>query len=309
MAQRVPRTSYNHIVLLTDLTSRSDSALSYARAFAQYYGSRLTLLHILQHPVLPGVHDSPGRNAEKARRELEAIAAELKTAGIDAHVHLNETARSADEILGCLARVNPDLIVQGTAGVASPRRALVGSFAEGIFRRSKTPVLTVGAQVMPFMEKDLRFNRIMFVTNFGSQVTNTAIYALSLAQEFRAHITLCHVHSGETAPWNKEDIRQYFERALQQRIAPEVKDWCDPECLVLFGNIDAEIQRLMEQQRPDLIITAAHALGPLGTRGKPGTAFRIVADAQCPVLTILGAPVKAEHPVYPDNYPEMIALC
>jgi hypothetical protein len=34
MAQMVPKTSYDHIVLLTDLTSRSHSALSYARAFA-----------------------------------------------------------------------------------------------------------------------------------------------------------------------------------------------------------------------------------------------------------------------------------
>jgi hypothetical protein len=97
------------------------------------------------------------------------------------------------------------------------------------------------------------------------------------------------VHNGRTAPWNHDDIQEYFERALQQHIAPQVKDWCDPECVVAFGDVDTEIRLLMKQRRADLIITAAHSLGPLGTRGKPGTVFKIVANADCPVLTILGA--------------------
>jgi nucleotide-binding universal stress UspA family protein len=311
MAQMVPKTSYDHIVLLTDLTSRSNSALSYARAFAQYYSSRLTLLHASPKRtfVVPGSPASNEPNVEKATIELQSIADGLRSGGIDVHVHLTETASRSDGLLRSLRRLHPDLIIQGTAGIDDPRRALVGSVAESIFRRTSIPVLTVGAHVMPFMEKGLHFDRILFVTDFGSQVNNAAIYALSLAQEFRARVSLCHVHDGRTAPWNKEDIQQYFERALGRHITPSVKDWCDPECVVTFGDVDTEIRLLMKQRRPDLIITAAHSLGPLGTRGKPGTVFKLVANAECPVLTILGAPVKAENPVYPDNRPDMIALC
>lgn len=37
--------------------------------------------------------------------------------------------------------------------------------------------------------------------------------------------------------------------------------------------------------------------------------FKIVANADYPVLTILGAQVKAENPVHPDNRPDLVALC
>jgi nucleotide-binding universal stress UspA family protein len=311
MAQMVPQTSYDHIALLTDLTSRSNSALSYARAFAQYYDSRLTLLHALpKHPfAVPGSLASNERGVQRARAELQSIADGLKAGGIDAHVDLIEAGSRSDGLLHSLRCLHPDLIIQGTAGVDDPRRALVGSVAESIFRRTTIPVLTVGAQVMPFMEKGLHFDRILFVTDFGTQVNNAAIYALSLAQEFRARVSLCHVHDGRTAPRNQEDIQKFFERTLEQHIVPQVKDWCDPECVVQFGDVDTEIRLLMKHRRPDLIVTAAHSLGPLGTRGKPGTVFKIVANAECPVLTILGAPVKAENPVHPDNRPDMIAFC
>jgi nucleotide-binding universal stress UspA family protein len=311
MAQMVPKTSYDHIVLLTDLTSRSNSALSYARAFAQYYSSRLTLLHASPKStfVVPGSPASNEQNVKKAKIELQSIADGLSSGGIDVHVYLTETGSRSDGLLHSLRRLHPDLIIQGTAGIDDPRRALVGSVAESIFRRTAIPVLTVGAHVMPFMEKGLHFDRILFVTDFGTQADNAAIYALSLAQEFRARVSLCHVHDGKTAPSHQKDIQKYFEKALEQHIAPQVKDWCDPECVVAFGDVDTEIRLLMKQLRPDLILTAAHSLGPLGTRGKPGTVFKIVANADCPVLTILGAPVKAEHPVHHDNRPDLIALC
>jgi len=311
MAQMVPTTSYDHIVLLTDLTSRSNGALSYARAFAQYYNSRLTLLHAVPKRAfaVPGSLASHEQSEQMARAELQTIADGLRAGGIDVRAYLCKTASRSNGLLRSLRRFNPDLVIQGTAGIDDPRRALVGSIAESIFRRTEIPVLTVGAQVQPFMEKGLHFDRILFVTDFGSQVNNAAIYALSLAQEFRAKVSLCHVHDGKTTPWNQEDTQKYFDKALEQHIAPQVKDWCDPECVVAYGDVDTEIRLLMKQLRPDLILTAAHSLGPLGTRGKPGTVFKIVANADCPVLTILGAPVKAEHPVQPDNRPDMVALC
>lgn len=311
MAQMVPKTSYDHIVLLTDLTSRSNGALSYSRAFAKYYGCRLTLLHVLAKPALrrfrPHALNVP--DAETARMRLQSIADGFEASDIDVHIHLQENTSRRNGIHDCLRRLHPDLIIQGTAGIDDPRRAVLGSFAESVFRRSRIPVLTVGMQVKPFTDKNLHFDRILFVTNFGSQATNASLYALSLAEEFQARVTLCHVYGGATAMCNKEDVEQHIKHALEQRITREVRDWCDPESLVVFGDIDAELRLLMQQQKPDLIITAAHGLGALGTRGKPGTAFRIVANAECPVLTILGEPVKAEHPLYPDNCPEMIAYC
>ena len=106
MAQMVPKTSYDHIVLLTDLTSRSHSALSYARAFAQYYGSRLTLLHALPRRTF-AVPESPASNeqiVQRAAAELESTADGLKAGGIDVRVRLCETASRTGGLLRVLRR-------------------------------------------------------------------------------------------------------------------------------------------------------------------------------------------------------------
>jgi hypothetical protein len=41
----------------------------------------------------------------------------------------------------------------------------------------------------------LRFERILFATNFGSKVNSIANYAFALAEEFGARTYLCHVRA------------------------------------------------------------------------------------------------------------------
>lgn len=43
-------TRYDKIMLLTDLTKKSQSALGYARAFAKFYNAALVVLHVLPPP-------------------------------------------------------------------------------------------------------------------------------------------------------------------------------------------------------------------------------------------------------------------
>ena len=50
-------TRYDKILLLTDLTEKSQAALGYARAMAKYYDSHLVLLHVLPpaEPLFPSL--------------------------------------------------------------------------------------------------------------------------------------------------------------------------------------------------------------------------------------------------------------
>ncbi len=291
MAQPIPKTTYEHIVLLTDLTSRSQSALSYARAFSHYYSSRLTLVHALEDPSFPKSRLSRAYEvrARAARAGLHALADALRSDGMEIQVHLVESASCAEGLVRAIHQLEPDLIVQGTAGIADARRVLVGSVAESVFRRVAKPVLTVGISVPPFTGKELQFERVLMMTDFGTQCGQIAVYALSLAEEFRARVSLCHIHDGRFAPWHKEEVQRYFDNALSGYIERSTKDWCDPEEVVAFGEVDAQMESLMFHKKPDLILMGAHSLGPLGTRGKPGTAFKVIARSRCPVLTLLSS--------------------
>jgi nucleotide-binding universal stress UspA family protein len=289
MAQAIPITKYEHIALLTDLTSKSHAALSYARAFAQYYSTRLTLVHALADPPFPQTHYLRQRPSQAVRAELQTVRNALRLDGIDAHIHLSESAPPRG-LVRAVRLLRPDLIVQGTAGIKDARRAVVGSIAESIFRRVDIPVLTVGSRIPPLIQRQLCFESVLMMTDFGERSQQIAVYALSLAQEFRSRVSLCHVHDGRFAAWQKGEVERFFDHALSAYVTPPVKDWCDPESVVAFGELDAQIDSLMHQKKPDLILMGAHSLGLLGTRGKPGTAFKVIARATCPVLTLLDTP-------------------
>jgi nucleotide-binding universal stress UspA family protein len=296
-------TTYDKILLLTDLTEKSQAALSYARAMASYYNSHLVILHVLAPPetsrVSLALRAGENRKAGEVRHRLEAMGEALRKDGISVQLRLLRGPVAKDTILRHIRSAKPDIIIQGSAGIADLRRLFVGSIAEGIFRSTETPVLTVPKTVKPFTETSLRFERILLATDFGTNVRTTAIYALSLAQEFGAHVSLCHVHAPDSkSTWSRGELSTFFDSELHKLIAPSARDWCEPRCAVEFGEAAETILKLAEKERSDLIVIGAHSLGPLGTRGKPGTVFRIVANATCPVLTILsGERPEAKRPI------------
>lgn len=287
MQETAPRTYFNRILFLADFESRSHSALSYARAFAQYYHSHLTLLHAMPDTV--AAQAAPLRSyGDVERKRLGLLAAEMVHSGlnVDALVRHGEAADTI--LLKGIRELTPDLIIQGSAGIDDLRRPIVGSTAETIFRSTGAPVLTVGSHVIPYMGKPLSFEKILFVTDFGSRVKTALIYAISLSGEFRARVQLCHVHEEVTEPWKQQEVKHFFESELQSFISPDALNWCDAECKVSFGKASEQIIGMAERYHPDLIVLGAHSLGPLGTREEPGIAFKVMAHAPCPVLTLLG---------------------
>jgi nucleotide-binding universal stress UspA family protein len=291
-SMRENTTTYNKILFLTDLTEKSQAALSYARAVASYYNSHLVILHVLPppetYPASLEFRAGENRNAREVRNRLEAMGEALRKDGIIVQLRLLRGLVAKDTILKHIQTAKPDLIIQGSAGIDDLRRLFLGSIAEGIFRSTEIPVLTVPKAAKPFTGTSLRFEQILLATDFGMNARSTAIYALSLAQEFGAHVSLCHVHAPDSkSTWTRGELSTFFDTELHKLIAPSVRDWCVPRCAVEFGKSAETILKLAGKERSDLIVIGAHSLGPLGTRGKPGTVFRIVANATCPVLSIL----------------------
>jgi len=287
-------TKYDRVMLLTDLTEKSHAALGYARAIAEYYNSHLIILHV--RPAEKPVPSTDGFSATHdhgiavVRDQLEAIGRSLRADGLRVQVRLCRGTVARETILRNIRATKPDLIVQGTGGITDLRRAVVGSIAEGVFRSIETPVLTVPAGLKLPNSPSLRFQRILLATDFGTNFRSTAVYALSLAQEFSARVYLCHVVAPDGKNRNNEaEIKASFQDELERLVAPSAKDWCEPRCVVEVGKATEAILKLADAEKCDLIVLGAHGLGRLGTRGKPGTVFRVVAGAKCPVLTILSA--------------------
>lgn len=108
-------TRFNRILLLTDLTDKSQSALGFARAFADFYDSCLFVLHVLPQPEPGspslGFHGEDKHAAEIARARLEAVGKALRDEGISVQVRLCRGTVTARTILKNIRAIRPDLII------------------------------------------------------------------------------------------------------------------------------------------------------------------------------------------------------
>ena len=117
--------------------------------------ARLRIIHVVDEAVATAAVEA-GLDArsvlaslgKRGRALLQRAARRAAQAGMRAETALCETAggSAADAILREVARSRADVIVLGTHGRRGLRRAVLGSDAEQVVRRSAVPVLLVRAK-------------------------------------------------------------------------------------------------------------------------------------------------------------------
>jgi universal stress protein A len=139
------------ILVPSDFSETSDTALTYARQLADSLGASLHLVHVFDDPygdalvaeVSASVYESMRASAiAAARRELmRRLPPEDRQhfSGSSAMV----TGVAADAIVQYAADHSMDLIVMGTHGRSGFAHLLLGSVAERVVRTAHCPVLTV----------------------------------------------------------------------------------------------------------------------------------------------------------------------
>jgi len=184
-------------------------------------------------------------------------------------------------------------VVMGTHGRSGLDRLLMGSVAEEVFRQAPCPVMTVGPRVAAQAPPEADFKHIVLATNLtpGSPALP---YALSLAQEFQALLTVVNmVPPAAQTPSDFERIVETRTRNMRAMVEPEAELWCTPEYLVRFGPTADGILEIAAEKQADLIVLGAHAAaGHLGaaTHAAAATAHSVVSRAHCPVLTVRRQP-------------------
>jgi nucleotide-binding universal stress UspA family protein len=120
-----------NILVATDFSRGSDSALSAAIALAQQFGARLHLLHVVPTALMrPAAQDRLG---QIARAHEEGVP--LRTFVTD--------GRPASGIVDYATRESVDLIVVGTHGRTGLGHAVMGSVAEAVVQTAPCQVLTI----------------------------------------------------------------------------------------------------------------------------------------------------------------------
>lgn len=151
-----------NVLVATDFSDASESALLYGREFARTFGATLHVLHVVENPVMWAGAEAVSVDFARLQAELEA----------GAHNTLNRVITAEDrEQLGAVTVVRTgsspafeiavyakgegiDVIVIGTHGRGLLGHLLMGSVAEKVVRIAPCPVLTVRHPEHEFIQPD-----------------------------------------------------------------------------------------------------------------------------------------------------------
>jgi nucleotide-binding universal stress UspA family protein len=298
------------ILCPVDFSDFSHRALSHASALARWYGAELHALHVVPAlPTLWGVAPTLGPHSPEAppMAPLEGVLRELSRPAVEAGVHVVCQVWEGDptrRILEYAAHSAIDLIVMGTHGRGGFERLVLGSVMEKVLRKSPCPVLTVCRGAAPNADGP-PFKRIVCALDFAPASERGLEYALSLAKEADADLTLLHVmelyderwlyqHAPMSADEYRAFIRNQVKARLQSVIAPEAREWCRIRERIGQGHPWEEIVRAASDLEAQLIVMGQHSRSAADVLLFGSTTHQVVRHAPCPVLTA-GAATPARH--------------
>jgi nucleotide-binding universal stress UspA family protein len=304
------------IVCPVDFSDLSRRALDHAIAVARWYGSRLTVLYVYHIPpagmalsslpVGPAAEVSAVSPADRdqLRQQLKGFAPAVALKDIPVE-YLVAEGDVATEVLAEAEAA--DMVVLGTHGRSGFEHLILGSVAEKVVRKAHCPVMTIPPAASDATNGvPALFHRIVAGIDFSDASLHAFEYALSLAEEADAHLTVLRVVEvpRELAAWAAEsdEGKGYVERwkslastRLHDVVPTDAHVYCHIDERVETGQPYRELLRVAAEQSAGLIVIGAYGHGVLDRMFFGSTAQHVVRHAVCPVLT-LRAPMQQPAP-------------
>ncbi len=286
------RIQLKNILFATDFSHAAAAALPFAAEIAQRFGAKLFAVHAKtpENYALPTAEIWPVVNAE-LEKETDRLRQTLREQfpGVESDVLIGEGG-----VWGVLEAAaqekQADLIVVGTSGRRGIGKFVLGSVAEEILRRAQCPVLTVGPHSPSGPPREAKFRKIVYATDFGDGAPAAAAYAVALAQEHQAHLTLLHVieHSKVGELVRPQELEEAALDRLRALATGEAELWCEPKAMVRHGVPAEQILEVAEKEQADLIVLGVHNVKGIvrATHLPTAVAHQVISHATCPVLTV-----------------------
>jgi nucleotide-binding universal stress UspA family protein len=151
----------NNILVATDFSETSASALNYGREFARTFGATLHVLHIVENALLWAGPEAAGIDFVQLQADLETEARKTMDRIVTTEdrtqlkaVTVVCTGSPAFEIAAYAKAGGVDLILVGTHGRGMIGHLLMGNVAEKLVRIAPCPVLTVHHPEHEFIQPD-----------------------------------------------------------------------------------------------------------------------------------------------------------
>lgn len=282
--------SFKNILFLTDFSQASSGALAYSLAFARHFKARLFPAHVMD-PDLPVSGAVPSEQAVKDQEEQKQrqLSRMVEYNGISFQTLVSrcdfEVAMSH-----WIAEHGIDLVVVGTHGRRGVQRFLLGSTSDVVLHNATCPVLTIGPHVETPRIFSLTLDNIIFAAELGAQSKHAIEYALALAAERQAQLTLLHVLPEESRNYpDRTRVLRFATDELQRLLPDNASSSCKTELAVDAGEPAERIVRHARDEKADLIVMGLACASDFSSKGSSGVTYRVAGTAPCPVLSVPAA--------------------
>jgi nucleotide-binding universal stress UspA family protein len=286
----LPAIRLKNILYATDFSEASRAALPMVAAIARKYGSHVFAAHVwapLPYSMVAPEELSAleGKEESDAREVLEKFVhiRELEGLPITPILKCGDAVRELPRIVH---EHHIDLAILSTHGRTGFKRLLMGSVAEELFRSLPCPVLTVGPRISRHFDAQSEIKEILFPTDLSHESGAVFKYLAAIAAEYAARITLLHVVPEEDG--RHPTATDEFDRlrsAMRRMFCPQIDPRCDVKLIVEAGDPVEVILGHALAGKIDLIGFGVRKAGEIITRFRNTVAYKIVLEAECPVLT------------------------
>jgi nucleotide-binding universal stress UspA family protein len=283
-----PGLRFRSILVATDCSPASATAVKLAARLAKEFHARLYVLHAIlpelygvamQGPV-PELQLMDLRNARENLHKYAEHIPELRTVK---HKEIVFLGSPGDGIKAAGESHAIDLLVLGSHGRQGLAKLTLGSVAEWAIHRLNYPVLVAG----PMCEKTLRpIKSILLATDLAQQASRPAEYASAIAQDSNAGLTVIHVLSPGTRADEQAGVELSTSKQLHQLMPRECAEWCTLKFEVKTGDIGPVILQSAQENRANLIVLGARHRAPLADHVPRTKLSAVIRGSRCPVLVV-----------------------
>lgn len=283
---------FRSILVATDCSATSATAVKLAARIAKEFHSKLYVLHAIM-PELYAIHmagpvpDLKLLSLQNAHDNLHRYAQRIPELRSVKHKEIVFFGSATEGIQFAGESNGIDLLVLGSHGREGLAKLTLGSIAEWAVGRLPYPVLVAG----PRCNKTLHSIRsIVLAIDLSEPGFRAAEYASSIAQEHNATLTVVTVLSQTGEKDEEPEDEQRAVGQLHRLLPSDVEDWCSLEFDVRSGEVAPAILECARQTNANMIV--------LGARHKPALADHlprtrlstIIRGAPCPVLLVPANP-------------------
>ena len=281
------RRRFRSILVATDFTPASKTAVKLAAHFAKENHAKLVVLHsimpdiyVLDMGPVPTLDKIDLKNARANLRKYSEHIPELRTVKHKEVVFLGSVS---DAIQSFSETNHIDLLVLGSHGRHGLAKLALGSVAEWAIYNLKLSVLVAGPKCCKTWRP---IRSLVLAADLSGERPASIQYATSIATAYNARLTFVHV-----VPRVRTADRKSVVIGKLHQLLPTKSE--KPRALkfeVKTGQIAAAVLDSAQQNKANILVLSAGHKSFLADHAPRTTLSTIIRGARCPVLVVPSAP-------------------